>query len=181
MRILLHLCCANCTIIPLDDLRRQGHSVTGFFYNPNIHPYQEFVRRRDTVRHYAELTELPMIWGDDYDLDAFLAAVAPAPAMRCDHCYRVRLQATAAAAISGGFDGFSATLLYSRYQQHEAIRTFGEALAADQGLAFVYADWRQGWQEGIRRSKELGLYRQQYCGCIYSERDRYHPREQKSQ
>lgn len=176
MNVLLHLCCANCAIFPLAELRQAGHAVTGFFHNPNIHPYQEYVRRRDTVRQYAELTALPMIWRDDYALETFLAAVAADPAQRCGYCYRSRLRATAAAAREAGCDAFSTSLLYSRYQQHDAIRACGEGLADEFGLSFIYGDWRRGWQEGIRQSKALGLYRQQYCGCIYSEKDRYHPR-----
>ena len=180
MNVLLHLCCANCGIIPLQHLRALGHKVTGFFYNHNIHPYQEYVRRRDTVRQWSDTSTLPLIERDAYDLDQFLAAVAAQPTERCSYCYRSRLRVTATAAVAGGFDAFTSSLLYSRYQQHDAIRQYGLELAEQFGLTFVYSDWRTGWNEGIRASKALGLYRQQYCGCIYSEYDRYRPRPEGS-
>jgi len=173
MKILLHICCAPCAIYPLSQLRDQGLTVTGFFFNHNIHPYQEYRRRLDTVRDYAATVHLPVIVRDEYLLEEFLAAVAPAPAERCRYCYASRLEAAARAAAAGGFAAFTSTLLYSRYQQHADIRELGEAIGARHGVAFHYDDYRRGWQEGIRISKEVGLYRQQYCGCIYSEKERY--------
>jgi len=176
MRILLHTCCGPCALYPLRTLRAAGHDVTGFFYNHNIHPYQEYTRRRDAVLQMAELEALPLIMRDEYDLEGFLANVAAQPEQRCSYCYASRLRATAETAASGGFDAFSASLLYSRYQRHEEIRELGEKLGREFGVAFHYQDFRPGWQEGIRLSKELGLYRQQYCGCIYSEKERYLPK-----
>lgn len=175
MKVLLHICCANCAIEPVKALREQNHQVTGFFFNPNIHPYQEFQRRLDTVKDYAARVELEVRYCEDYLLEEFLAQVAPAPQLRCDYCYRSRLEAAARQAAERGYDSFTTSLLYSRYQQHEAIRTHGEALALKYGISFLYQDFRTGWSEGIRTSKAMGLYRQQYCGCIYSEKDRYCP------
>lgn len=176
MKILLHACCANCTIYPLTMLRQDGHDVTGYFQNPNIHPYLEFKRRLDTVKQYAEIAELAIIYDEDYRLEDFLAAVASNPAERCHYCYSSRLEKTAEVAAGQGFEGFSTSLLYSRYQKHDEIRRIGEELAAKFGLTFVYDDYRTGWQDGIRESKAMGLYRQQYCGCIYSEKERYLPK-----
>ncbi len=176
MKILLHTCCGPCTLFPLRQLRTAGHDVTGFFYNHNIHPYQEYVRRRDTAMQMAEHEAMPLIVRDDYDLKGFLANVAADPDKRCSYCYSSRLQATAQAAAEGGFEAFSAALLYSRYQKHDEIKAIGEQLESEYGVAFYYQDFRPGWQEGIRLSKELGLYRQQYCGCIYSEKERYMPK-----
>lgn len=173
MKILLHVCCANCAIIPVRTLREQNHQVTGFFFNHNIHPYQEFRRRLDTVRSYADEVELPMIYRDEYLLEEFLAQVAAEPQSRCGYCYRSRLEETARAAADQGFEAFSSSLLYSRYQRHEEIRLLGEELAKRYRLSFVYQDFRSGWKAGIDISKAMGLYRQQYCGCIYSEKDRY--------
>jgi epoxyqueuosine reductase len=180
MRILLHTCCGPCALYPLRTLRAAGHVVTGFFHNPNIHPYQEYCLRRDAVVRMAELESMPLIMEDDYDLEGFLANVAAAPGQRCGYCYASRLRATARAAAEGGFDAFSASLLYSRYQRHDEIRELGEQFGSEFGVPFLYQDFRPGWQEGIRLSKELGLYRQQYCGCIYSEKERYHPREKQA-
>lgn len=176
MNLLLHICCANCAIFPVRVLREAHHRVTGFFYNHNIHPYQEFLRRLETVKEYAARVDLPVIYREEYLLEEFLAQVAPSPPLRCDYCYRSRLEETARTAAERGFEGFSTSLLYSRYQQHDKIRDFGEKLAAQYGIDFVYQDFRRGWREGIDASKAMGLYRQQYCGCIYSEKERYYPR-----
>ena len=176
MRILLHTCCGPCALYPLQQLRAAGHDVTGFFFNHNIHPYQEYAKRRDAVVQMAEQMALPLIMRDEYDLEGFLAAVAPEPAKRCSYCYASRLRATARMAAEQGFEAFTASLLYSRYQKHDEIKLLGEQLGTEYGVKFHYEDFRPGWQEGIRLSKEQGLYRQQYCGCIYSEKERYLPR-----
>ncbi|MDD2853140.1 MAG: epoxyqueuosine reductase QueH [Desulfuromonadaceae bacterium] len=179
MNILLHTCCGPCALFPLKQLRADGHEVTGFFYNHNIHPYQEYVTRRDTLVQMADLEEMPLLMRDDYDLEDFLAHVAAEPKKRCSYCYASRLRAAAEAAADGNFDAFTASLLYSRYQKHDEIRALGEAIGVECGVPFFYQDFRSGWQEGIRRSKDLGLYRQQYCGCIYSEKERYLPKRLK--
>lgn len=181
MKILLHICCGPCSLYPLHALRRAGHDVTGFFYNHNIHPYQEYARRLQAAQEMAERESLPLLVRDEYDLEGFLAAVAHAPHTRCTYCYASRLRATAGVARGGGFDAFSASLLYSRYQRHDEIRQLGERIAGECDIPFYYEDFRPGWQEGIRLSKEMGLYRQQYCGCIYSEKERYVPRSDKAE
>jgi epoxyqueuosine reductase len=173
MRILLHACCGPCAMFPLQQLRTAGHEVTGFFYNHNIHPYQEYTRRRDTAVQMAEQEAIPMIMRDDYDLEGFLANVAAEPDKRCSYCYSSRLRGAAQAAAEGSFEAFTSSLLYSRYQKHEEIRGLGEKIGSEYGVPFFYQDFRSGWQEGIRLSKEIGLYRQQYCGCVYSEKERY--------
>jgi len=173
LKILLHICCAPCSIIPLQTIRDAGHDVTGFFYNHNIHPFQEYSRRLDAVREYAAVTGLEMHIRDEYAVEEFLMNVAAEPEKRCRYCYLSRLELTARTAAGLGFDAFSSSLLYSRYQRHEEIRSIGETVAETYGVRFHYDDFRRGWQEGIRVSKELGLYRQQYCGCIYSEKERY--------
>ena len=176
MNILLHICCAPCAVYPLKHLRAQGMAVTGFFFNHNIHPYQEYRKRLETVEEYADMVDLEVLFKDEYLLEDFLAAVAANPERRCLYCYASRLEQTAKAAMELGFDAFTSSLLYSRYQNHEAIKFLGEKIGREYGVEFHYADFRSGWQEGIRISKELGLYRQKYCGCIYSEKERYHPR-----
>jgi len=175
MNILLHICCANCAIYPVHTLRQSGHEVEGYFFNHNIHPYQEYRRRLQTVEEYASTSDLKVIYRDEYLLEVFLAQVATEPAGRCTYCYQSRLKETAAYAADLGYDAFTTSLLYSRYQNHELIRTLGEELGHHYGIEFLYDDFRAGWQEGIMASKSMGLYRQQYCGCIYSEKDRYHP------
>jgi hypothetical protein len=157
----------------LQTLKAEGHEVTGFWFNHNIHPYQEYRRRLETVREYAGIAGLEMIVRDDYLLEEFLSAVATDPAKRCSYCYASRLEVAARAAAEQGFDAFTSSLLYSRYQRHDEIKGIAEQMGKRFGIAFHYDDYRSGWQEGIRISKNLGLYRQQYCGCIYSEKERY--------
>lgn len=176
MNILLHICCGPCALYPLRSLRTAGHRVTGFFFNHNIHPYQEYQRRLTAAREMCTLEGLTLLCRDEYLLEEFLAAVAGRPAERCLYCYFSRLEAAARQAAEHGFDAFTSSLLYSRYQNHEQIRSAGERAAERHGVRFLYEDFRPGWQEGIRLSKELGLYRQQYCGCIYSEKERYLPK-----
>ena len=179
MKILLHICCGPCAIVPLQELRGGGASVTGFFFNHNIHPFQEYRKRLEAAQRLAEQAGLTLICRDEYRLEEFLAAVASEPASRCRYCYASRLEAAARAAAEQGFPFYTSSLLYSRYQNHDLIRALGEEYGARHGVTFHYADYRRGWQEGIRLSKEMGLYRQQYCGCIYSEKERYAPREER--
>jgi len=179
MKMLMHICCGPCAIYPYSELKASGHAVTGFFFNHNIHPYQEYLKRIDSVREYSRQANLELIIRDEYRLEEFLAAVSKDPAIRCTYCYASRLEAAAVTAAENGFDSYTSSLLYSRYQCHDQIRRLGEDLARQYGIAFHYDDYRRGWQQGIHISKELGLYRQQYCGCIYSEKERYLQQERK--
>jgi predicted adenine nucleotide alpha hydrolase (AANH) superfamily ATPase len=159
----------------LKELRTQGHEVTGVFYNPNIHPYQEYQKRSQTLSDYANKTFLNVIWSEDYPLEEYLGAVAVLKEdERCAFCLRDRLAYTAELAIRGKYDGFTTTLLYSKYQKHDLIREMGKNLSRQLGIFFYYQDFRNGWAEGIKISKELGMYRQPYCGCIYSEKQRFY-------
>jgi predicted adenine nucleotide alpha hydrolase (AANH) superfamily ATPase len=103
----------------------------------------------------------------------WLRAVSGREGERCIFCWRIRLRKTAQLAVRRGFDGYTSSLLYSRHQNHDAIRGLGASIAEEAGLAFVYEDFRASWQEGIRLSRDWGIYRQQYCGCLFSEYDRY--------
>ncbi len=176
MDILLHICCAPCAIYPLETLRASGVRVTGFFFNHNIHPYQEYLRRLEAVKQYASQVDLHVVYRDEYLLEEFLAAVASRPEERCRYCYSSRIEETARAAAELGCEAFTTSLLYSRYQAHDAIREVGERAGERHGVRFHYEDYRKGWRQGIDKSKQMGLYRQQYCGCIYSEKERYAPK-----
>jgi hypothetical protein len=173
MKLLLHVCCAPCLIYPLEVLIQEGHALTGCFYNPNIHPSREYIQRLDTLRDYADRQKLMILWPDVYDMEDFLRRVAREEADRCDVCYDMRLRYTVNLAKTRGYDGFTTTLLYSRYQKHDRIRTIAERLSQEYDIAFYYRDFRIGWAEGIRVSKEIGMYRQPYCGCVYSEKERF--------
>lgn len=173
MKILLHTCCGPCSIFPVDQLRLKGHDVMGFFYRHNIQPFQECLRREETLRQYAQSIDLKVIWQEGYELEEFLRAVAYREVNRCAYCYHARLTACAKLAKHGKFQAFSSTLLYSKFQKHELIREIGEAVGKKEGVPFYYEDWRDGWKAGIERSKALAMYRQQYCGCIFSEKERF--------
>lgn len=173
MKVLLHTCCAPCSIYPLKVLKGEGHSVTGFFYNPNIHPYTEFQRRLDTLSTFMATALTPLVVDGSFDLEEFLAAALPLGKDRCLACYRLRLERTFAKAVETGSEAVTTTLLYSKYQRHEAIAAVAEGLSARYGIPFLYKDFRDGWKEGQIESRRLGLYRQGYCGCIFSEYERF--------
>jgi epoxyqueuosine reductase len=173
VKILLHICCAPCTIYPLRILRGEENEVCGLFYNPNIHPYQEYRRRLDTLMPYAGHEGLSVIREEVYPLEEFLRQIAFREEERCRYCYHLRLSHAARIAKKGVFDAFTTTLLYSRFQKHDLIREVAEIVSGTYGIPFLYRDFREGWIEGVRISKEIGMYRQPYCGCLYSEKERY--------
>lgn len=153
--------------------------VRGFFYNPNIHPYLEYERRIEALQTVANLHGLQVIYSDKgYGLRPWLEAVSNDMDFRkrCLKCYEMRLWETAKTAKDLGFSCFSSTLLYSRYQNHAAICEIGSRVAHKIGVEFYYDDFREGWQKGQEMARELGIYRQAYCGCILSEEERYEKR-----
>lgn len=174
MKILIHTCCAPCTIYPLTALRNEGLDVRGFFFRNNIHPYTECLKRQETLESYSESMGFDVIYQQGYDLEGFLRNVAFREADRCTYCYHERLQSTALIAKRGKFDYFTSTLLYSKHQKHDLIKSIGESIGGSVGVPFFYRDFRKGWKEGIEASKRIGMYRQQYCGCIYSEKERFY-------
>lgn len=171
LSILVHVCCAPCATYTVKRLRERGFEVSGFWFNPNVHPYSEHERRRETLARYAEEIGLPIIWEPGYEMPAFLRAVVGHEQYgeRCRICYRLRLARTADVAKRGGFDAITTTLLISPYQDQAAIRRTGQELASAQGMDFYFENFRRGFTEHRRLSKEHNLYMQRYCGCIYSE------------
>lgn len=173
-RILLHVCCGPCAIMPITRLLGEGHEIVAWFMNPNIQPLSEYLRRREAAEICARNLGIGIIFEDDaWNLGEWLQSQLPRAqsAARCVFCCGQRVLATAEKARALGFDAFSTTLLYSRYQPHEAIAAAGCSVKT--GAEFVYRDFRTDWQEGIDRSREMGLYRQPYCGCVFSEAERY--------
>ena len=146
----------------------------GYFYRHNIHPYTECLKRQQTLEAYAERSRLTVVYQKGYDLEGFLRNIAFRESQRCRYCYHDRLRAAALVAKRGKFDAFSTTLLYSKFQKHDLISATGEAVAQSVGVPFYYQDFRIGWKEGVVESKRLDLYRQPYCGCIYSEKERFY-------
>ncbi|GAV23763.1 epoxyqueuosine reductase QueH [Carboxydothermus pertinax] len=174
MDLLLHICCAPCSIYPIERLKERGYHITGYFYNPNIHPYQEFKRRRETLKQYAALIDLEVIYENEYPLVEFLTGSLNYPGFRCDYCYEIRLDKSFQKAKSLGIKNVSTTLLVSPYQKHDRIKEIGFNLASKYGLNFIYEDFRPGYRAAYQKAKELELYRQPYCGCIFSEKERYY-------
>ena len=208
MKILLHICCANCAIYPAQTLKGEGHNLIGFWLNPNIHPYQEYKLRLDSLRGLADRWHIEMIYADEYkpldffkmfnteeansgsngtDNDKlnnscteepFLKSLIQfpqnpvVPNERCKSCYRLRLEKTAEQASKEGFDAFTTTLLISPYQNFEEITTIGNELADKYNILFYLRDFRPYFRKSMGEAKELGIYRQKYCGCIFSKEER---------
>ena len=173
MKLLMHICCAPCANLPIDVLRADGIDLTGYWYNPNIHPFTEYRARRNCLQEYAKTIELPLLVSDDYGLRPFVREVADDIAGRCVKCYEMRLFEAARAAKEGGFDAFTSSLFISPYQKHELMRDVAYLAAEENGVTFYYQDFRPMFRDGQARARELGFYMQKYCGCIFSEQERY--------
>lgn len=173
MKLLLHACCGPCSIYPLKVLEKEME-LTGYFFNPNIHPYTEWRARRDSLGGFAADTGLSVIFDEEYLLEEFIRGVVNQEDKRCVFCYEMRLRRTALMARENSFDAFTTTLLVSPYQKHDLIKEVGETIAGEIGVKFLYRDFRPGYKEATISSKQLGMYRQKYCGCIYSEKERYY-------
>ena len=173
MQTLLHICCAPCANQCIEVLRTDKIDVTGFWYNPNIHPFTEYRARRDCLRAYAEEISLPLIERNDYALRPFVRAVAEDIAHRCVKCYEMRLFEAAKQAKEGGFDSFTSSLFISPYQNHELMAQVAQQAADACGVEFLYRDFRPYFKDGQTFAREHGFYMQKYCGCVFSEEERY--------
>jgi hypothetical protein len=181
---MLHACCGPCLLEPYDALAAGGE-VVACYANPNIHPASEYERRRDTLLGYARDAGIGVI-EVPYDPGLWQRATAGTDgdrAARCRACYRLRIGLTAHEAAARGFDAVATTLSVSPYQDAAAIRAAGQAACAEAGVRFIDADYRGRYPEATRRSRELGMYRQNYCGCAPSmaeaEADRERRREER--
>ena len=172
MKLLLHCCCAPCSIQCVMSLRSESIEPHLFWYNPNIHPYTEYCSRRDSLSLFAANENLKLKMIDEYALRFFLDAVYSETEKRCEKCYRIRLEKTVSVAASEGFEAFTTSLLISPYQDHEAIKRICEEMAAKYGVGFIYRDFRPLFREGQSQARNNGFYMQKYCGCIYSEQER---------
>lgn len=173
MQILLHICCAPCSIGPYEELTRQGHDVTGYFCNPNIHPFIEFRRRTKALKVLQERMPIPVIYEEQYGLQEYLNSVDWRSPERCADCYRLRLARTGREAAERGFAAITTTLLASTHQDHCLIRRTGQEAAREAGVEFIYGDWRALAEQNHRRAGEMKLYLQNYCGCVFSEWERF--------
>ncbi len=211
MKILLHICCSNCSLYPVKILRSEKHDFTGFWFNPNIHPYEEYVSRLDSLKKLSDMWHVDVIYSDKYKPEEYFESlnknITPLTPLfqteehtplsplirgemspplakggeggffqssveRCKLCYQLRLEKTAEHARERGFDAFSTTLLISPYQDFEQIVSTGKELAEKYNVLFHIKDYRPHFRDAVALSKELGLYRQKYCGCIFSKEER---------
>lgn len=173
MKLLLHTCCAPCSVYCIKTLRGEGIEPTLFWFNPNIHPYAEYKARRDCLKNYAAEKEVQLVLEDTYGLDEFICKVDPKRlTTRCEeYCYPLRFRKSFEYAKANGYDAITTTLLYSIYQKHDKIAEIMQAMAKEYGIKFLYRDFREGWREGQDAARAAGLYMQKYCGCIYSEEE----------
>ena len=178
-KTLLHCCCAPCSVSCIQTLRAEGIEPVGLWYNPNIHPYQEYKARRDTLMAYAPTIGMDLIVLEEYGLRDFVRAVADDIDHRCGKCYEMRLDRVARYAAEHGFTSFTSTLFVSPYQNHELMREVAERAAARYGVSFLYRDFRPGFRAGQAEAREKEFYMQKYCGCVFSEEDRYQKQIQK--
>ena len=171
--VLLHCCCGPCATYTARNLQDEGREVTTLWYNPNIHPFTEHQKRLEAMQTLAHEWAFPLIVTEGYEMLDYLRAVTGHEGNRCTDCYRMRLDRTAQIAREKGIDSFTTTLLVSPYQSHELIRKVGNEAAKANGVEFLFRDFTDGFRESHQMAKELDLYLQKYCGCIYSEWERY--------
>ncbi len=175
MKILLHTCCAVCLAGTAHELHARKLAFTAFFYNPNVQPLLEWRKRLKATRVLCDRLKLPLEMDDTYALVEFLRATSGrehAPG-RCEVCYRMRLGRTGERAKALGFDAFSTTLLASPHQDLALVRRIADEQAARVGVPFEDLDLPAAHAAGEEFAKKHNLYRQQYCGCIFSEQERY--------
>ncbi len=181
MKLLMHICCANCALYPFSQLRSRGVEVRGLWFNPNIHPEDEYAKRLESLKRLETLWGLDIEYAGRYGLADFLRALDGHEGVRCEVCYRMRLHETALRAKEMGFDAFSTTLMVSPYQKYGFILDVGRELQDRYSVEFYIEDFRPGYSDGLRTSRKLGLYRQNYCGCAFSKVERDNERQAKKQ
>jgi hypothetical protein len=170
-RVLVHICCAPCATYSVQRLREEGMLLTGHWFNPNVHPFEEHEKRRESLTRYADEIALPVLWEEGDEAASFWHAIAGHERFRerCTFCYRLRLERTARLAAARGEDAFTSTLLISPYQDQAALRRIGEELGKAHGVPFYYENLRRGYAERTRLAIAHQLYLQHYCGCSLSE------------
>jgi predicted adenine nucleotide alpha hydrolase (AANH) superfamily ATPase len=174
-RLLLHICCGTCSIYPFLCLKKD-FDVTFFYYNPNIYPEEEYLRRLDDVKTISKIYSIPLII-DNYEIKKWMKLTSdfknePEGGKRCDICFKVRLEKTAITAKKLRYDIFCTTLTVSPHKNQKIINSLGAEIAASRKIDFYQADFKKkdGFKKTMELSKKLNLYHQNYCGCIYSMR-----------
>lgn len=167
IKLLLHVCCGPCAMWPLEKLTQAGLDVSLIFYNPNIHPIVEWQRRLENAQKVAQHYDVPLLVRGCSLSEEWIRR-ADEGAERCRFCYEIRMGCVVEEAEKGGFDAISTTLLVSPYQKRDLILQEGQRAVQGRDLTFLAYDWRDGFRQGQRMAKDLGLYRQKYCGCLVS-------------
>ncbi|MFA5143911.1 MAG: epoxyqueuosine reductase QueH [Candidatus Omnitrophota bacterium] len=177
MNILLHICCAPCAIYPVEELKKNGHKFAGYFYNPNIHLYSEYLKRKEVVGRHSKEEGYNVIY-PEYEVEKYFRYISDNEAFekRCPVCWWIRLEKTARFAVENGFEAFTTTLLASPYQDHAVLKDICGEIAAKSGLKFYYEDFRVGFKAARDKARAKGYYLQNYCGCIFSEKERIEKR-----
>lgn len=180
MSLILHVCCAPCTIYPIKALKMKEDGLLLYYFNPNIHPYQEYQKRLESFQLLSEELGLFSEIGNYHPEDYFqLIGANTKKPERCRFCYSLRLKETARLAKEKGIERITTTLLVSPYQEHELAREEGEKAAQEFDLEFVYYDLRFDYYQGVNEAREKGYYCQWYCGCLFSEMERAKEKEAK--
>lgn len=178
MKMLLHICCAPCAVAIVEKfLSEQGMELKGLYFNPNIHPLEEFEKRRDAVLAMSQDYGVPVAVNDLNMLDFWRGRLSADKSQRCTYCYTVRLEEAARFAAENGHDVFTTSLLISPYQNHELIARIGERAAERHGVRFYYEDFRPLFRKGRERARGKHWYMQKYCGCYYSYFESDHPKK----
>lgn len=176
-RLLIHACCAPCLVAVYDDTIKNmiNMDIDEFdviWHNTNIHPKIEYEKRKETFVSYVNSMGKTPIMIDEYNMNKFISDVVNLDKtkykMRCEYCYVSRLEKVFEYAKENGYTHVTTTLLISPFQKHDVIRKVCESLAKKYDVIFLYKDYRPLFEEGQKKAKELGIYRQKYCGCIYS-------------
>lgn len=177
MSILMHSCCGPCLGGSFPEMEQQfnKNDIAVFWDNPNIHPYIEYKLRLESFQKMSKIIGLDIFYGDwNYGLDKFMVALKGEYGReRCKACYELRLDAVASKAKEEGFDAFTSTLLISPYQDQELIKSVAVKASQKYGVPFHFIDLRPGFKQTHEAIRENELYKQKYCGCIFSEYDRY--------
>lgn len=168
MKILLHICCACCAVSVFSLLKEKFNQVVGFWYNPNIQPYSEYLKRLNTLKELQAKKHMEIVYNDNYEVEKYLEKTKGKESKRCEICYEIRLYQTIEYAKKFNFDYWTTTLLISPYQKIDKIKEIGEKLQNDFHVKFYFENFTPYFKESISCAKELNLYRQKYCGCSYS-------------
>jgi len=175
-KLLLHTCCAPCSITIIDELKKQ-YNLTVFFYNPNIQPEKEYLKRKKHVIDVCKEWEVDMI-DKDYEVDEWnsltkgLEKEPEIVGKRCPICFTMRLEKTAKYAKENDYDFFATSLTSGRNKKADIINTIGQDLAEKYNIKFLNEDWKKGGRQekSNKMTEERGIYRQTYCGCIHSKK-----------